>query len=174
MFLRIVRLRVKEGQEAAFTSFYQERVIPAMAETDGCLYAGLLAPWRGEGHQSLTIWDSAESAAAYEEKGLYHQLLKEAAPFLSERTEWRIRLATDPMGSRLRFAVASDPLPQAEDLREYDLWGRSLINYLAISRSRSLLNSKESVPACACASKPGGGGRPVSTIIVTAPWASRW
>lgn len=47
-----------------------------------------------------------------------------------------IRLTADSMGSRLRFSVAADPPPQDEDLREYDLWGRSLINYLAISRSR--------------------------------------
>ena len=98
MFLRIIRLRVREADEAAFTRFYEERVMPALDSTAGCLYAGLLAPWRGgEAHQSLTIWDSAESARAYEEKGLYHQLLKEASPFLSERTEWRFRLATDPL-----------------------------------------------------------------------------
>jgi heme-degrading monooxygenase HmoA len=97
MFLRIVRLRVKEGEEAAFTRFYQDRVIPAMAETEGCLYAGLLAPWRGEGHQSLTIWDSPETAHRYEDRGLYRKLLAEAAPMLSERTEWRVRLARDPL-----------------------------------------------------------------------------
>lgn len=98
MFLRIIQLRVREADEAAFTRFYEARVIPALEATQGCIYAGLLAPWRGgEAHQSLTIWDSPESAKAYEDKGLYHQLLKEAAPFLSERTEWRIRLATDPL-----------------------------------------------------------------------------
>lgn len=97
MFLRIVRLRVREGQEAAFTRFYQERVIPALAETGGCLYAGLLAPWRGEAHQSLTIWESPEMAQAYEEHGLYQRLLAEAAPLLSERTEWRVRLSRDPL-----------------------------------------------------------------------------
>ena len=98
MFLRIIRLRVREADEAAFTRFYEDRVISALEAISGCLYAGLLAPWRGgEAHQSLTIWDSPESAREYEEKGLYHQLLREAAPFLSERTEWRIRLATDPL-----------------------------------------------------------------------------
>ncbi len=98
MFLRIIRLRVRDADEAAFTRFYEERVMTALDATAGCLYAGLLAPWRGgEAHQSLTIWDSPESARAYEENGLYHQLLREAAPFLSERTEWRIRLATDPL-----------------------------------------------------------------------------
>lgn len=98
MLLRIVRLRVEEGKEAAFAAFYQERVIPALAATEGCLYAGLLAPWRGEEeYQSLTLWESPERAHAYEERGLYHRLLAEASAFLSERTEWRVRLARDPL-----------------------------------------------------------------------------
>lgn len=97
MFLRIVRLQVREAEEAAFTRFYEERVIPALEATEGCLYAGLLAPWRGDAHQSLTIWSSAESAGAYEAKGLYQQLLSEAAPYLSASTHWQVRLATDPL-----------------------------------------------------------------------------
>jgi len=97
MHLRILRLSVREGQEAAFTRFYQERVIPALAATEGCLYAGLLAPWRGEAHQSLTIWASAEHVAAYEKAGSYHALLAEAAPMLTDRAEWRVRLARDPL-----------------------------------------------------------------------------
>ena len=78
MYLRFVHLRVREGQEGAFTRFYQERAIPALAVTEGCLFAGLLAPWRGESHQSLTIWRTAEHAAAYEERGVYRRLLAEA------------------------------------------------------------------------------------------------
>lgn len=97
MFLRIVRLQVREAEEAAFTRFYEERVIPALDATAGCVYAGLLAPWRGEAHLSLTIWDSEESARHYEEQGLYHRLLAEAAPHLSESTVWHVRLATDPL-----------------------------------------------------------------------------
>jgi hypothetical protein len=50
-----------------------------------------------------------------------------------------VEIADHPMGCRLRFGVATDPPPQADDLREYDLWARSLLNYLAISRSRSPL-----------------------------------
>jgi heme-degrading monooxygenase HmoA len=97
MYLRILRLLVREGQEAALTRFYQERVIPAMATTDGCRYAGLLAPWRGEAHQSLTIWESAEAALRYEEGELYPRLLAEVAPLLADRAEWRFRLARDPL-----------------------------------------------------------------------------
>lgn len=60
-----------------------------------------------------------------------------SAPETSMRVD--VEIADHPMGSRLRFGVATDPPPQAEDLREYDLWARSLVNYLAISRSRSPL-----------------------------------
>ena len=93
MFLRIIRLRVRDADEAG-------RPITSSAMSDVATVAivAVALAWRGgEAHQSLTIWDSAESAATYEDKGLYHQLLREAAPFLSERTEWRIRLATDPL-----------------------------------------------------------------------------
>src|SRR5262245_16886631 len=97
MYLRIVQLRVREGQEAAFARFYEERVIPLLAATEGCLYAGLLAPWRGDAHQSLTIWASPAHAAAYAGRGLYHQLLAESAPMLADRSEWRMRGASDPL-----------------------------------------------------------------------------
>ena len=98
MFLRIIQLRVREADEAAFTRFYEERVIPALDATPGCLYAGLLAPWRGEAHQSLTIWDSAdERRAPTRRRASTIVCSAEAAPFLSERTEWRVRLATDPL-----------------------------------------------------------------------------
>jgi heme-degrading monooxygenase HmoA len=97
MYLRIVRLRVSEGREAAFTRLYQESIIPALATTPGCLYVGLLAPWRGETYQSLTIWESSERALAYEESGLYHRLLTELSPFLADRTQWRVRRARDPL-----------------------------------------------------------------------------
>ena len=97
MYLRFLHLQVREGQEAAFARFYEERVIPALAGTEGCLYAGLLAPWRGVAYQSLTLWSAQEAAAAYEDSGLYDRLLAEAAPMLANRAEWRVRLSRDPL-----------------------------------------------------------------------------
>src|SRR5581483_7916875 len=96
MYLRFLRLQVIEGQEAAFTRFYQEQVLPALAATPGCLYAALLAPWRSEAHQSLTVWATAEHAAAYEAGATYPRLLAQAAPMLADRAEWRVRLSRDP------------------------------------------------------------------------------
>jgi len=98
MFVRFVRLRVREGQEARFVDWYRSRVIPELSEMQGCVFAGLLTPWRGEEHRSLTIWRNAGAAAAYERSGLYHQLLREAEPMLSSRTEWRLRLGRESGG----------------------------------------------------------------------------
>jgi heme-degrading monooxygenase HmoA len=98
MYLRFIRLHLREGSEPAFRKFYAERVQPALATTPGCLFAGLLAPWRGEEHRSLTLWRSAEDAAAYENGGLYHQLLRECEPLLSSRTVWRARLVDERSG----------------------------------------------------------------------------
>ena len=93
MYLRFIRLVVRDGSEAAFQKFYRERVIPTLASVPGCLFAGLLTPWRSEEHRSLTLWRSCEDARAYEEGGLYQMLLRESMPFLSSRTVWRARLA---------------------------------------------------------------------------------
>ena len=97
MYLRFIRLVVREGSEPAFQKFYRGRVIPSLAEVPGCLYAALLTPWRSEEHRSLTLWRSAEDAAAYEASGLYHDLLRETSPLLSGRTVWRARLTSDPL-----------------------------------------------------------------------------
>jgi hypothetical protein len=56
MFVRFVPLLVREGQEAAYAAWYRARLIPALAGVQGCAFAGLLTPWRGEQHRSLTIW----------------------------------------------------------------------------------------------------------------------
>jgi heme-degrading monooxygenase HmoA len=91
MFVRFVRLRVREGQEQAFAGWYRSRVIPELSALSACAFAGLLAPWRSEDHLSFTIWRHAGGANAYERSGLYHQLLREAEPMLSPRTEWTVR-----------------------------------------------------------------------------------
>jgi heme-degrading monooxygenase HmoA len=97
MYLRFVRLLVREGAEAKFVAFYRDRVIPALRSTDGCRFAGLLTPWHGsEAHQSLTIWDSPEHSEAYERGPLFEQLSRESAPMLSARAEWRVRLTRNP------------------------------------------------------------------------------
>lgn len=107
MYLRFIRLVVREGSEPAFQKFYRERVIPTLASCPGCIFAGLLTPWRSEEHRSLTLWRSADDARAYEEGGLFQMLLRECMPYLSERTVWRARLA-EP-GANLDRLPTLDP-----------------------------------------------------------------
>jgi hypothetical protein len=40
-------------------------------------------------------------------------------------------------GSLISFQIGSDPAPEYPDIREYDLWARSIVNYLKISESSS-------------------------------------
>ncbi|MEO8502497.1 MAG: antibiotic biosynthesis monooxygenase [Acidobacteriota bacterium] len=97
MYLRFVRLLVRDGADAEFVAFYRERVIPALRATEGCRFAGLLTPWHGEdAHQSFTIWDTPEHADAYERGPLFERLSRESGALLSARAEWRVRLARDP------------------------------------------------------------------------------
>ena len=48
-----------------------------------------------------------------------------------------LRLEAADGGGWLDFFLDSAPDADPEDLREYDLWARSLLNYLGVSRSRS-------------------------------------
>lgn len=96
MYLRFVRLRVREEAARAFREFYESRIIPALAETPGCLYAGLLGHRvHADEFQSLTLWDTAEHCEAYE-RSLYPRLTQETEPYLASSTVWRVRLTADP------------------------------------------------------------------------------
>lgn len=100
MFMRFVRLKVKEGKLWDLTRFYEERIIPALQETEGCLFASLLQPSGDEDESvSMTLWSSMELAEAYEKSGLYDRLLDESDDYLAEASEWRVRLAGDPGGT---------------------------------------------------------------------------
>jgi heme-degrading monooxygenase HmoA len=100
MYMRFVRLKVKEGKHWDFARFYEDRIIPAMQETDGCLFASLLQPSGDDDESvSMTMWRSRELAEGYEKSGLYDQLLDESDDYLAEASEWRVRLAGDPGGT---------------------------------------------------------------------------
>jgi len=100
MFMRFVRLKVREGKHWEYAQFYEDRVIPAMQDTEGCLFASLLQPSGDDDESvSMTMWRSRELAEAYEKSGLYDQLLDESDEFLAEASEWRGRLAGDPGGT---------------------------------------------------------------------------
>lgn len=111
MFLRFVRAKVKEGALWRFREYYEERILPALERTDGCLYAALLRPLSASeaaGLDSLTLWESAAHAEAYVNSGLYDELLDGSDPYLAAAaTEWKADLTRPLPGQR-------PPLPDPE------------------------------------------------------------
>ena len=111
MFMRFVNLKVKEGRLADLSRFYEDRVIPTLKETDGCLYASLLRPSDDDLEcVSMTMWASQEAAEAYEKNGVYDELLDESDDFLAEVSEGRVQSSSEGSGA---FPTLQDPPVEA-------------------------------------------------------------
>jgi heme-degrading monooxygenase HmoA len=111
MFMRFVNLKVKEGRLRDLATFYEDRVIPALQESGGCLYASLLQP-SGDDREciSMTMWLSQEAAEAYEKSGRYDELLDDSDDFLAEVSEGRVQSSA---GSTASFTSLQDPEVEA-------------------------------------------------------------
>jgi heme-degrading monooxygenase HmoA len=110
VYLRIVRLKLREGALWPFREYYENRVLPALAEAEGCLYAALLQPLAGSAEEdcdSLTLWESERHPDAYVASGLYDQLLDGSDSWLASATEWKTDLSRLLPGQR-------PPLPDPE------------------------------------------------------------
>ena len=111
MFMRIVNLKVKEGRLRDLAQFYEDRVLPALQESGGCLYAGLLQPSDDDQEcVSMTFWRSSKAAEAYETSGLYDQLLDDSDDFLAEVSEGRVQSSSEWSSA---FPVLQDPEVEA-------------------------------------------------------------
>jgi heme-degrading monooxygenase HmoA len=110
MFMRFVNLKVKEGRLRDLTQFYEERVIPALQESGGCLYASLLQP-SGDDREcvSMTMWRSQEDAETYEKSGRYDELLDDSDDFLAEVSEGRVQSSS----TSDEFQALQDPEVEA-------------------------------------------------------------
>ncbi len=107
MFMRFVNLKVKEGRLRDLARFYEDRVIPAIQDSGGCLYASLLQPSDDDQEcVSMTIWRSSEAAEAYETSGVYDELLDDADQFLAEVSEGRVQSASKHSDA---FPTLQDP-----------------------------------------------------------------
>ncbi len=107
MFMRFVNLKVKEGRLRDLARFYEDRVIPAIQESGGCLYASLLQPSDDDQEcVSMTIWRSSEAAEAYETSGVYDELLDDSDEFLAEVSEGRVQSSSEQSGT---FSALQDP-----------------------------------------------------------------
>jgi heme-degrading monooxygenase HmoA len=111
MYMRIVNLKVKEGRLQDFARFYEDRVIPALQETGGCLYASLLRPSDDDQEcVSMTWWRSKEAAEEYDKGGRFDELLDESDPYLAEVSEGRVQSSAK---SSEAFPTLQDPEVEA-------------------------------------------------------------
>ncbi len=121
MFMRTVHLRLDPNRLLELRQMYPAVVIAELSRTPGCLYAGLL---QSVEHTdlgiSLTLWNSAADAEAYEKTGAYKRLLEQSRPFLAESPEWTVHMSDDmqleyapvaqePPISRYESSAAADP-----------------------------------------------------------------
>jgi heme-degrading monooxygenase HmoA len=94
MYMRLVQAKYKPDSMAKLRQVYDESIIPRLQTIPGCLCACLIKREviRNEGI-SLTLWDSKEHAEEYERSGVFQELLRQAKPYLSDSSEWKIQLS---------------------------------------------------------------------------------
>jgi len=119
MHMRLVQVEVRTGALTNLCDHYSRHVIPALQQTKGCRYAGLLqSAHHPERCISLTLWDSPEDAHAYESGGAYRQLLDETRPYLSESSEYKMQLSQD-------LTLEYVPVAQEPVVKDYPITARS-------------------------------------------------
>ncbi len=106
MYMRMLQLKIKHDDIPAFVGLYQERIIPALGQSGGCIYACLLRSMQqpDEG-MSMTLWRSEEDSVRYEKSGLFEKLVDEARPYFADTSEWTLQLSKD-----LRLEYTPEPV----------------------------------------------------------------
>jgi heme-degrading monooxygenase HmoA len=114
MFMRTVKMFVKQSEIPDFRSLYEEHTLEAFATVPGCRYAALLqSTYNPEECISLTFWTSEAEADAYEQSGEYEHLIKILSPHFSESSELQIRLTKD---LKIEYSSSKDP-----EVRKFEL-----------------------------------------------------
>jgi quinol monooxygenase YgiN len=93
MYLRIVSVKLKPGKLEEYKRVYESEIIPALRATKGCRHAYLTTPKTGDNEAiSVTVWESRVDADAYEQSGLFSQLLEKTKHLYSELFQWKMHL----------------------------------------------------------------------------------
>ena len=133
MYMRLLTLKPKPWASSQFREFYEQRVLPGLQETEGCLYATLSESVTDSNECiSLTLWDSQEHMEAYGSRGKFKQFMRESEVFLEDTAEWRVELSEDltveyknvrdeptVTSYGLRAAMHKEKLSQAPDKMSY-------------------------------------------------------
>ncbi len=130
MYMRLLNVEIDRDGAGLLRKLYDEKVITALQQVEGCRYAGLMqSVAKPERCISLTLWDSPGHALAYERSGLYGRLLEESKIFFSQPVEYTIKLSEDlqveyvpvstgPVARAYPVAAQSGPGKKGRDLSQ--------------------------------------------------------
>lgn len=127
MLMRLVEARITPDALNKFEAIYRDKIIPALEDTEGCLFAGLLQSV-SESDQlvSLTLWQNKDLAQAYVDSGIFQKNLDLAMPYIEESSEWKIQLEKDNTLNYKQvkqeptvksFKLATDPESISEEMK---------------------------------------------------------
>jgi len=132
MFMRLVEAKAKAAEIARLRWYYEDKVVPALQKTPGCLYACLMqSAQEADKMISMTMWESQASAEAYEASGLFGKLMEEVKPLLADSSEWRVELSKD-------LTLEQVPVPQEPTIKAYPVAVMSREMGLPKGRSKDL------------------------------------
>jgi heme-degrading monooxygenase HmoA len=96
MYMRLLRLKIKEESIPLIGEFYASRALAELQNTRGCQFASLLQnQHQPEELISLTLWERLEDAEAYSRSDVFRKIMEEVRPHLADSTEWKIRLSKE-------------------------------------------------------------------------------
>lgn len=103
LYLRILSVMLRPERRDEYHSLYLNRIIPALQATTGCLNAWLIMPSRDRRESlSVTIWDSRESAMAYEQSGQFAELVATVKHTFTDLVQWKVELDHEQGGGDAR------------------------------------------------------------------------
>ena len=113
MYLRMVEAIVKIDGEELLGEIYSDKILSALGNTPGCIFAGLLhSREQNRKYISLTLWQSEKDAFNYEVSGEYQRNKEKVRDFLESGSEWKIQLSKD-------HTVEYIPVPAEPTIRTY-------------------------------------------------------
>ena len=84
---------LQKNKITEFRDIYQDSIIPALRDTEGCCYAYLIESMRQDNEViSVTIWDKKENAQNYEKSGKFDELVNKLRPTFSQFYQWKMAL----------------------------------------------------------------------------------
>lgn len=97
----------------------------------------------GAGFELNVEYDRSEQVVSFAgkvEELIPGRNLRLALSAPEQQLDFSLRIAEQTDGSLVSFSISTTPDPSPEDMQEFDLWARSILNYVTICNSKSPLS----------------------------------